>query len=102
MAASTQPLPQLLKEWYGWHFPELSAILPDPVKYAQFVVKVGPRENARHADLGTFLDVKEQAAVETAAMTSLGSDISDEDFVSITALARQLLERLQQSDAMSD
>jgi len=102
MAATTQALPPMLTEWYGWHFPELSTILPDPAKYAQFIVKVGLRDNVRHVDLSTFLDGKEQAAVEHAAMTSVGSDISEEDLASITALARELLEQLQQSDAMSD
>lgn len=30
-----------LKEWYGWHFPELAKIVQDNLLYAKTVLKVG-------------------------------------------------------------
>ena len=30
-----------LREWYGWHFPELSKIIEDNVIYAKTVLKLG-------------------------------------------------------------
>lgn len=29
------------KEWYGWHFPELSSIVTDGVKYAKVIKLMG-------------------------------------------------------------
>ena len=30
-----------LREWYGWHFPELSKIITDNLIYAKTVLKIG-------------------------------------------------------------
>ena len=38
-----------LKEWYGWHFPELVKIVPDNLQYAKCVLKMGIRTGARSA-----------------------------------------------------
>lgn len=40
-----------VKEWYGWHFPELAKILNDNLAYSRVVLKMGFRSNAREADL---------------------------------------------------
>jgi nucleolar protein 58 len=40
-----------VKEWYGWHFPELAKILNDNLAYSRVVLKMGFRSNARTADL---------------------------------------------------
>src|SRR6195952_4800330 len=40
-----------VKEWYGWHFPELAKILNDNLAYARVVTTMGFRSNARKADL---------------------------------------------------
>ena len=29
-----------LKEWYGWHFPELGKIVPDNLMYAKVIQKM--------------------------------------------------------------
>lgn len=34
-----------LKEWYGWHFPELVKIVPDAYVYARLVKLIGPRNS---------------------------------------------------------
>jgi nucleolar protein 58 len=40
-----------VKEWYGWHFPELAKILNDNLAYSKVVLKMGFRSNARKSDL---------------------------------------------------
>lgn len=40
-----------VKEWYGWHFPELAKILNDNLAYAKVVLKMGFRSNSRTIDL---------------------------------------------------
>lgn len=37
-----------LKEWYGWHFPELAKVLTDNVIFAKAVVKIGMRTNVKN------------------------------------------------------
>jgi nucleolar protein 58 len=36
-----------LREWYGWHFPEVGKILPDNLTYAKVILKMGMRTNAK-------------------------------------------------------
>jgi nucleolar protein 58 len=33
-----------LREWYGWHFPELSKIITDNYSYTKTVKAIGQRE----------------------------------------------------------
>merc|ERR1719453_2603414 len=37
-----------LKEWYGWHFPEMSKILTDGLVYAKAVKLMGMRGNCKN------------------------------------------------------
>lgn len=30
-----------VREWYGWHFPELTKIIPDNILFAKTVKKMG-------------------------------------------------------------
>lgn len=44
-----------LREWYGWHFPELSKIVTDNHVYAKAVRKIGRKTNAATADFEGIL-----------------------------------------------
>lgn len=44
-----------LKEWYGWHFPELSKIVTDNLVYARAVKLIGFRSSAKSAELESLL-----------------------------------------------
>lgn len=35
-----------VREWYGWHFPELTKIIQDNIQYAKAVKFMGNRVNA--------------------------------------------------------
>ena len=37
-----------LKEWYGWHFPELARVVTDNIVYAQAVQLIGMRTNVKN------------------------------------------------------
>lgn len=45
-----------LREWYGWHFPELSKIISDNVTYAKAVILIGMRTNVKDLDLETITE----------------------------------------------
>ena len=36
-----------IKEWYGWHFPEMQKIVVDNTMYAKTVVELGMIKNAK-------------------------------------------------------
>lgn len=44
-----------LKEWYGWHFPELGKIVTDNLVYAKTVQLLGFRTNAKHTEFSSLL-----------------------------------------------
>jgi nucleolar protein 58 len=39
-----------VREWYGWHFPEVAKIVADNVQYAKAVKLMGSRTNAADLD----------------------------------------------------
>ncbi|CAN9455302.1 unnamed protein product [Alternaria alternata] len=81
-----------VKEWYGWHFPELAKILNDNLAYSRVVLKMGFRTNARESDLSEILPEEIEAAVKAAAEISMGTEITDEDLEATSALAEQVVE----------
>ncbi|CAK7206210.1 Nucleolar protein 58 [Sporothrix eucalyptigena] len=80
-----------VKEWYGWHFPELAKILNDNVAYAKVVLAAGMRENLVNTDLSEVLPEEIEAAVKAAAEVSMGSEIASEDLENITLLAEYVV-----------
>lgn len=81
-----------VKEWYGWHFPELQAILSDNSHYSKLVLKCGMRVNFSKMDLSDVLeDETTEAAVKEAAEVSMGTEIAELDIINIQALAEQVL-----------
>ncbi|KAJ5925675.1 hypothetical protein N7454_008314 [Penicillium verhagenii] len=80
-----------VKEWYGWHFPELAKILNDNIAYAKLVLKMGMRSNWETVDLADILPEEIEGAVKTAADRSMGTEISEDDLENIQALADQVV-----------
>jgi nucleolar protein 58 len=81
-----------VKEWYGWHFPELQALVSDNAKYAQLVLKCGMRPEFSQTDLSSILDDETvEASVKEAAEISMGTEIADLDILNIKSLAEQVM-----------
>lgn len=80
-----------VKEWYGWHFPEMGRILNDNLAYARVILTMGMRTNAAKADLAEILPEEIEAAVKAAAEVSMGTEITVEDLDTIQALAEQVV-----------
>lgn len=81
-----------VKEWYGWHFPEMAKILNDNLAYAKVVLKMGMRTNWESCDLAEILPEEIEAAVKAAADRSMGTEITDEDLENIQSLADQVVQ----------
>ncbi|RYP51017.1 hypothetical protein DL768_003601 [Monosporascus sp. mg162] len=80
-----------VKEWYGWHFPELDRIVNDNLAYARIILAMGTRENAASTDLSEVLPDDIEARVKTAAEVSMGTEISGVDLENIKLLAEQVI-----------
>ena len=80
-----------VKEWYGWHFPEMGRIVNDNLAYAKVILKMGMRTNATNADLAEVLPEEIEGAVKAAAEVSMGTEITNDDLENIRALASQVV-----------
>ncbi|KAI2804781.1 hypothetical protein RDWZM_008077 [Blomia tropicalis] len=80
------------KEWYGWHFPELSKIVTDNIAYIKTVLAVGMRTNVVNTDLSEILPEEIEAQVKEIAEVSMGTEIADEDLENIEALCKNAME----------
>ncbi|KAL8736839.1 MAG: hypothetical protein Q9181_002282 [Wetmoreana brouardii] len=94
-----------VKEWYGWHFPEMARIVNDNLAYARIILAMGMRTNAANADLAEILPEEIETAVKAAAQVSMGTEITSEDLENIRGLAEQVVsftdERAQLSSYLS-
>lgn len=80
-----------VKEWYGWHFPEMARIVNDNMAYARIILSMGMRTNAANADLSEILPEEIEGAIKSAAEISMGTEITTEDLENIQALAEQVV-----------
>jgi nucleolar protein 58 len=80
------------KEWYGWHFPELSKIIQDNIAYCKTIKKIGYKTNAASTELNDILPEDVEQKVKEAAEVSMGTEISEEDLTNISNLCDQVLE----------
>lgn len=82
-----------LREWYGWHFPEMGKIVTENVAYAKVVRLLGFKSKAKDADFSSVGVPDEIAAeVRAAAETSMGTEITDEDLTNILTLCDRVIE----------
>lgn len=80
-----------VKEWYGWHFPEMGKIIVDNLAYAKVVRTMGFRTNAATTAFETILPEDLEAVLKAAAEISMGTEISDTDIQHIHALCDQVI-----------
>jgi len=81
-----------VKEWYGWHFPEMQGIVSDNVQYSRLVMVCGLRSTFSENDISKILDDKIiETNLKEAAEVSMGTEVSDLDIINIQALAEQVI-----------
>lgn len=81
-----------VREWYGWHFPELIKIESDNYRYARLVLVIGNKAGLtddRLHDIAACVgeDGDKAQAIIDAAKVSMGRDISEEDLEIINSFA---------------
>jgi len=80
-----------VREWYGWHFPELSKIVSDNLRYARVVKLMGSRGHAKSTNFHEILPEELENELKSAAEISMGTEVSDEDIDNIKDLCEQVI-----------
>ena len=79
-----------VREWYGWHFPEMGKIVVDNLQYAKCILKMGTRDKASGEDFSDVLSEDIEKELKEVAEVSMGTEIGDLDVLNIKALAEQV------------
>lgn len=89
-----------VKEWYGWHFPELAKEVPEPLKYARVALLLGNRGELDQTDsentvaqIAQILEDDEPVAqrVWDKAVTSMGTEMAEVDWENVKAFAERVV-----------
>lgn len=89
-----------VREWYGWHFPELVKIVPDNLTYAKLVLAIGDKKTLNDEklhDLAAILgeDGDKAQAIIDAAKVSMGLDIAAADLEIIAGFAEAVVKQAE-------
>jgi len=96
-----------LKEWFAWHFPELTKIVNDNQIYARLVNLLdGKRENVNDAFkeelTSVLLDEEKAQQIIDAAKISMGMDMKDSDASQIKRWAERVVELIEFRETLAD
>ncbi|XP_049286105.1 nucleolar protein 56 [Anopheles funestus] len=84
-----------IREWYSYHFPELSKIVPDNYLFAKVAFFVKDRKTLTDESLPgleeILMDSEKAEAVVSAARMSMGMDISMVDLINIEMFAKRVI-----------
>lgn len=86
-----------VKEWYGWHFPELIKIANDNILFAKCALLIGIRDefdfNENKEKLLSIFDGNEEPVhnIGQAMKSSMGQDLAAIDMANVKTFAKQVL-----------
>jgi nucleolar protein 56 len=89
-----------VREWYGWHFPELIKIVSDNLTYAKLVLAIGDKKSLTDDKLHDIAAVVEEdgekaQAIIDAAKVSMGLDISAADLEIVLSFADAVVKQAE-------
>lgn len=85
-----------VREWYGWHFPELVRIVSDNHTYAKLALAIGDKKGLSDASLHDIAaivndDADIAQAIIDAARVSMGQDLSATDMENVSSFANRVV-----------
>lgn len=95
-----------VREWYGWHFPELVRIVSDNATYAKLVLAIGDKKsltNDRLHEIAAVADDdgdKAQDIIDASKM-SMGLDITESDLIMVKQFAESVSKMADYRKALS-
>ena len=95
-----------LREWFSWHFPELSKIVSDNHVYTKVVHLIENRNNATE-DLreeldGVLLDEERTQQVLDAAKVSMGTDLNEGDALQIKSFTERVVSLIHFRESLQE
>lgn len=97
-----------LKEWYAYHFPEMSKIVTDNYAYAKVAKIIGDRkefalhENGYEELEEALQDEAKVQAIISASKSSMGMDISKIDLINIEMFTSKVLSLIEYRKQLMD
>ncbi|KAF8819295.1 putative nucleolar protein [Cardiosporidium cionae] len=92
-----------VREWYGWHFPELGTIITDNKAYCRCLMLIGTREN--FSEISQFDELVEACGSDDVAKeiiqamkVTMGQDITEADLSNIEHFASQVIKLAEQRE----
>ncbi|KAI1763210.1 Nop domain-containing protein [Hypoxylon sp. FL1150] len=88
---------QKVREWYGWHFPELFAIASDNLSYARLALYIGDKSTLsddKLHEVAALVNEDEDKAQEiiNKAKISMGRELSEVDMANISTFAGKVVQ----------
>uniref|UniRef100_A0A3B3T9P8 Nucleolar protein 56 n=1 Tax=Paramormyrops kingsleyae TaxID=1676925 RepID=A0A3B3T9P8_9TELE len=84
-----------VREWYGYHFPELIKIVSDNTTYCRLARLIGNRKELSEESLATLeevvMDSAKAQAILDASRSSMGMDISPIDLINIESFSSRVV-----------
>ncbi|KAM9028639.1 nucleolar protein 56 [Ara ararauna] len=84
-----------VREWYGYHFPELIRIVPENSMYCRVAKFIGNRRELSEESLEGLeeivMDGAKAQAILDASRSSMGMDISPLDLINIESFSRRVI-----------
>ncbi|XP_076140801.1 nucleolar protein 56 [Alosa pseudoharengus] len=84
-----------VREWYGYHFPELVKIVPDNSTYCRMAKLIGNRKELSEENLEAMeevvMDSAKAQAILDASRSSMGMDISPIDLINIESFSSRVV-----------
>jgi nucleolar protein 56 len=85
-----------VREWYGWHFPELVRVVPDNYQYAKVCSFIGDKSTLTDSSVEGLTELLEDNDVLArnivdASRASMGTDISPIDHLNIRNFASRVI-----------
>lgn len=95
-----------VREWYGWHFPELVRIVSDNATYAKLVLAIGNKKTLtddRLHEIAAVADNDGEKAEDIiqAAKMSMGMDITETDLLMVRSFAESVSKMADYRKALS-
>lgn len=82
-----------VREWYGWHFPELVRIVSDNHKYARCALFIGDKKSLDEDSVDGLIEIVDDESIARAiidtARVSMGQDISAADMENVMLFAKR-------------
>jgi nucleolar protein 56 len=96
-----------LKEWFGWHFPELAKIVNDNQIFARIVNHLDSKrdnitDDSKEALTQILLDEEKAQQIIDASKISMGMDMKDSDASQIKRWAERVVELIEFRETLAE